>query len=167
MLDDWYTNPVIWTVGGLALVAGLNRFWYWRRQVDSDRAAFNKFMTEIGAKIDNIQENVHELLGVARGVSKPGNPRTLTELGSKVDNFLESKGIFQDIEPILSNRIHGMLPYQIHDACFEYIAGELELSPEMEAVIRSCAYENGVKREDVLEVMAIELRDRLLPEQEK
>lgn len=60
-----------------------------------------------------------------------------------------------------------MLPHQIHDACFEYVDGELKPSSEMEAVIRSCAYENGVKREDVLEVMAIELRDRLLPEQEK
>ena len=166
-MDDWYANPVVWTLAGLALVAAANRFWYWRGQVNSDRDAIEKFVAEVGAKIDDIQENVHELLGVARAVSKPGSPRTLTELGSKVDKFLESKGIFQDIEPILSNRIHGMLPYQIHDACFEYIAGELELSPEMEAVIRSCAYENGVKREDVLEVMAIELRDRLLPEQEK
>ena len=166
-MGDWHTNPVVWTLAGLALVAAANRFWYWRGRIDGDRGAIKKFVAEIGAKIDNIQENLHELLGTARAVSKPGNPRTLTELGNKVDEFLESKGIFRDIEPLLSDRIHGMLPYQIHDACFEYIDGELEPSPEMEAVIRSCAYENGVKREDVLEVMAIELRDRLLLEQEK
>ncbi len=166
-MDDWYANPVVWTLVGLALVAAANRFWYWRGQIDSDRDAFRQFVTEIGVKIDNVQENVHELLGAARAVSKPGRPRKLTELGSKVGKSLESKGIFHDIEPLLSDRVHGKLPYQIHDVCFEYVDSELEPSPEMEAVIRSCAYENGVKREDILEVMAIELRDRLLPEQEK
>lgn len=93
-MDDWYANPVVWTLAGLALVAAANRFWYWRGQVNSDRDAIEKFVAEVGAKIDDIQENVHELLGVARAVSKPGSPRTLTEFGSKVDKFLESKGIF-------------------------------------------------------------------------
>lgn len=165
-MSDWLTNPVIWALGGLALVAGLNRFWYWRGQVDSDRAAFNKFMTEVGAKIDNIQEKLHELLGAVRGVSKPGSPLELTELSRKVANFLESKGIFQNIDPDLRNLTDGKQPYEIHDICFNYIH-KMKLSPEMDDVIRSCVYENGVKRDDVLEVMAIELRDRLLPEQEK
>ena len=124
-------------------------------------------MIEIGGKIDKIQENVHELLGVVRGVSKPGSPLKLTELGNKVAKCLECRGIVQDIEPLLRDRIHGKQPYEIHDICFEYIHGELDPSPEMEGVIRLCAYENGVKRQDVLEVMAIELRDRLLPKQEK
>ena len=166
-MGDWYANPVVWTLVVLAIVAGAGRFWYWRGQVDNDRDAFKKFMTDIGRKIDKIQENVHELLGVVRSVSKPGSPLKLTELGNKVAECLESRGIFQDIEPLLSDRIHGKQPYEIHDICFEYISGELNPSPEMDAVIRLCAYENGVKREDVLEVMAIELRDRLLSKQEK
>ena len=166
-MDDWYANPVVWTLVALAIVAGAGRFWYWRGQVDNDRDAFKKFMTEIGGKIDKIQENVHELLGVVRGVSKPGSPLKLTELGNKVAKCLESRGIFQDIELLLRDRIHGKQPYEIHDICFEYIHDELNPSPEMEVVIRSCAYETGVKRQDVLEVMAIELRDRLLPKQEK
>ena len=166
-MDDWYTNPVVWTLVALAAVAGFGRFLYWRGQVDNDRDAFKKFMIEIGGKIDKLQENVHELLGMARGVSKPGSPLKLTELGNKVAKCLEAKGVFRDIEPLLRDRIHEKQPYEIHDICFEYIHGELDPSPEMEAAIRLCAYENGVKREDVLEVMAIELRDRLLPKQEE
>ena len=166
-MGGWYANPVVWALVALALVAGVCRFWFWRGQVDSDRDAFKKFMTEIGGKIDKIQENVHELLGVARGVSRPGSPLTLTELGGKVADCLESKDIFQDIETLLRDRVHEKQPYEIHDICFEYVHGELNPSSEMEAVIRLCAYENGVKREDVLEVMAIELRDRLLPKREE
>ena len=166
-MDSWYTNPVVWTLVALAAAAGLGRFWYWRGRVDNDRDAFRKFMTEIGGKIDKLQENVHELLGVVRGVSKTGGPLKLTELGSKVAGCLESRGIFQNVEPLLRGRIHEKQPYEIHDICFEYVHGELDPSPEMEAAIRSCAYEKGVKREDVLQVMAIELRDRLLPKREE
>lgn len=166
-MGDWYANPVVWTLVALTIVAGAARFWYWRGQVDNDRDAFKKFMTEIGGKIDKIQENLHELLGATRAVSKPGSPLKLTELGNRVANCLKSSEIFQDIEPLLRDRTHGKQPYEIHDICSEYIHGELKPSPEMEVVIRSCAYENGVKRQDVLEVMTIELRDRLLPKQEK
>ena len=164
-MGDGYANPVAWTLVALAVVAGVGRLLYWRGQVDSDRDAFRKFMTEIGRKLDKIQENVHELLGVVRGVSKPGSPLKLTELGNKVANCLESMRIFQGVEPLLRDRVHGKQPYEIHDICFEYTHDEWDPSPEMEGVIRLCAYENGVKRQDVLEVMAIELRDRLLPKQ--
>ena len=81
--------------------------------------------------------------------------------------MLGIQGIFQDIEPLLRDRIDGKQPYEIHDICFEYIHGELHPSPEIDVVIRLCAYENGVTRQAVLEVMAIELRDRLLPKQEE
>ena len=136
-MGDWSTNPVVWTLIALAIAAGAGRFWYWRGQVDNDRDAFKKFMTGIGGKIDKIQENVHELLGVVRGVSKSGSPLKLTELGNKVANCLESNGISQNIEPLLRDRIHGKQPYEIHDICFEYVDGELDPSPEMEAARRS------------------------------
>ena len=32
----------------------------------------------------------------------------------------------------------------------------------MERMIQTIAYENGIKREDVLDVLALELRDRLI-----
>ena len=173
-MDEWYANPVVWTLVGLAIVAAAGRFWYWRGQVDSDRDKFKNFMTEVGRKIDRIQEktdriqeNVHELMRVTRSVSKPGSPLTLTELGKKVSNCLKSKDIIQNMEPILSDRVHEKQPYEIHDICFDYVQDELQPSPEMEVAIRSCAYENGVKYDDVLEVMAIELRDRLLQSHEE
>ena len=194
-MDEWYANPVVWTLVGLAIVAAAGRFWYWRGQVDSDRDKFKNFMTEIGRKIDRIQEktdriqaktdkiqaktdriqektdriqeNVHELMGVTRNVSKPGSPLTLTELGNKVAKCLESNDIFKNMEPIPSDQIHGKQPYEIHDICFDYVHDKLQPSSEMEVAIRSCAYENGVKYGDVLEVMAIVLRDRLLQNHEE
>ena len=166
-MDEWYANPVVWTLVGLAIVAAAGRFWYWRGQVDSDRDTFKTFMNEFGKKIDEIQKNVHELIGATRSVSKPGSPLTLTELGKKVSNCLKSKDIIQNMEPIPSDQIHGKQPYEIHDICFDYVHDKLQPSPEMEVAIRSCAYENGVKYRDVLEVMAIELRDRLLQNHEE
>ena len=166
-MDEWYANPVVWTLVGLAIVAAAGRFWYWRGQVDSDRDKFKNFINEIGGKIDNIQENIHELLDAVRSVNKPGSPLMLTELGKRVAKFLESKDILQNMEPFPSDRIHEKQPYEIHDICFDYVQNKLQPSPEMKVAIRSCAYENGVKYDDVLEVMAIELRDRLLQHREE
>ena len=222
-MSDWYANPVVWTLVGLAFVAAAGRFLYWRGRVDGDRDAFKKFMADIGEKIDKIEKIVHELrknvhglqqdvhglrkgvhelrkgvhelrkgvhglrkdvhelrkgvhglrkdvhglLGVTRGVNKAGGPLTLTELGKQVVKCLESKDIFQNLEPLPSDRIHKKQPFEIHGICFEYIYNELIPSSEMDAAIRFCAYENGVKYNDVLEVIAIELRDRLLPKHEE
>lgn len=71
------------------------------------------------------------------------------------------------MEPLPSDRIHEKQPYEIHDNCFDYVQNKLQPSPEMEVAIHSCAFENGVKYEDVLEVMAIVLRDRLLQNHEE
>lgn len=95
-MDEWSANPVVWTLVGLAIVAAAGRFWYWRGQVDSDRDKFKNFMNEIGGKIDNIQENIHELLDAVRSVSKPGSPSILAELGNQADKRLDLKDIIPE-----------------------------------------------------------------------
>ena len=51
--------------------------------------------------------------------------------------------------------------YDIQELAFKYVE---DFTPDgaMESRIKQCAYENGLKRKQVLDVLAIELRDRLL-----
>jgi len=55
-----------------------------------------------------------------------------------------------------------MEPYQIQEFSNEYMKNTFEPTPEQFTKFGSCAYEHGVKYNQVLEVIAIELRDRLL-----
>ena len=61
-----------------------------------------------------------------------------------------------------------MLPYEVQELCFKYMNGD-EFVPrdDVRTLILQCAFDKGLKREQVLDVIAIELRDRLLPKQEE
>ena len=61
----------------------------------------------------------------------------------------------------------GMSPCEVQELCFEYTTEEYQPAANLEDRIRMCAYENGVKRHQVLRVLAIELRDRMPPRQEE
>ena len=52
--------------------------------------------------------------------------------------------------------------YDIQELCFDYVKNEWKVPDETESLIRECAYENGTDRKQVLDVIAVELRDRLL-----
>ena len=90
-------------------------------------------MINIGEKIDKLQEHVHKLLGMLQKVSKSDSPLMLTELGRKVAQCLDSKGVFQSIEPFLRDRVQEKQPYEIHEICFNYMHQEFKPSEEMDA----------------------------------
>ncbi|MCY3986817.1 MAG: hypothetical protein OXF23_07260 [Candidatus Dadabacteria bacterium] len=66
-----------------------------------------------------------------------------------------SKKISEKI-PALENRSH----YQIQEYCFE-IVEEKAKSADMENKIEESAYRKGLKKQDVLDVLASELRDAI------
>ena len=56
----------------------------------------------------------------------------------------------------------GMPPYDVPEFCRTYVKHEFKPNPELEAQIKNCAYENGLERSQVLEVLAVALRDEIL-----
>ena len=54
------------------------------------------------------------------------------------------------------------VPWKIQEICFEYVTNEFQPTVEQEAQMKACAYENGVETKQVFDVIAVELRDRLL-----
>ena len=56
-----------------------------------------------------------------------------------------------------------MQPYEIQELCFKHVQEEYGPPEDVEALVRQCVFDNGISRKEVLDVIAIELRDRLLP----
>lgn len=166
---DWSTNPLVW-IGAITaliiIVGGLIRIGQWIGKVNEAQSTFkttlDSFMEEIRTDIKRILER----MGPATATS--GSPIRLTDLGQKISELLDAGAIADSLVPQFRTRVSGMQPYEVQELCFEYIHGnEFTLSDDIEALVLQCAFDNGINRKQVLDVIAIELRDRLLPRQEE
>ena len=63
----------------------------------------------------------------------------------------------------MAQRVDGMAPCDIQEFCRGYVRDEFRPAPELEAQIKECAYEFALDHQSVLDVLAVELRDQLLP----
>ncbi len=155
-MPEWAGNPLLWavaaaTVAGLIFGAGT-----WVGAVNSDRAAFKEFMTEVR---DDIKEILQRL--PARTVTG-GSPLRLTDLGKRISERLGAASMARDLASGLREQAAGKPGHEIQEMCFDYVENRYAPPGEVDALIRECAYENGIEREQVLRAIAVELRDRLL-----
>ena len=150
------------TVGGLLFRAGV-----WVGAVNTDRASFKAFTEAVRNDIRELQRDIKTLL---RWQDSPTiaskSPLRLTKIGKKVSDTLNMPSMAETLVPILKSRVAGMSPYDIQEFCFDYIRDEHKPNAEDEKRIKDCAYDNGLDRDDVMDVLAIMLRDKLLEPQE-
>ena len=146
---------LILTIAGVAVVIGLVNWFEWRGEVNSDREAFKKFMKKMDKKIDKLFER----LGPAPVTRQ--SPLHLTELGEEMSEELSAKAWMGQISKSLLERVRGMSHFDIQELCFDYIKS-MDMTLAQDKKVKQCAYEHGLPRDQVLDVLAIELRDMLL-----
>ena len=155
-MPPWANNPALWIVAGLAVVGAIFAVGKWAGAVNSDRDSFKEFMAEV-------RDDIKEILGRLPPRTVAGaSPLTLTDLGRRVSQRLGASAIARDLAPLLHGAAAGQSEYDIQAMCFSYIEDKYEPPPEVEALIRACAYENGIDRKQVMDVLVVELRDSLL-----
>ena len=130
----------------------------WRGHVDSDRDTFKKFITEVR---DDIKEILKRL---PPDTVKGTSPLQLTELGESISEELKASDWAKGTAPLLIAQIRGKHPYEIQEFCLEYATKLFTPSEDLDRKIQTCAYQKGISKEQVLRVLAVELRDELLKE---
>lgn len=149
-------HPATYVIATIAVIGAVLRIGLWVGSVNEHKTIVTKFMKELRDKLDQIFLRLPaETVG---GIS----PFTLTDLGKRISEELSAKDWAARIAPDLRASVTGKEPYEIRDFCYVYVRDTLVVSETQEAEIRRSAYENGVDRVQVLNVLAIELRDRLL-----
>ena len=152
---QWLNTPLILTV--ILIVLGVfTSIGIWIGKVNSDRASFKDFMKEI-------RKDIKIILG--RLPPRPvtgSSPLRLTDLGESISQTLEARHWAVRTAEELQGRIQGMQPYEIQDFCSTYIKNEFTPDALQKARIKECAYEHGIESTSVLEVLMVELRDKLL-----
>ena len=168
-MSDWYANPVVW-IGAITATVIVGRVVFlvgeWKGKVDTDRRDFKSFMEAIRADLSRIHARIDDIFGrLSGGVTEGASPLRLTELGKSVSEMLDAPRWAEDIARTLTHRVEGMLAYDVQEFCRSYVRDEFKPTSEQEARIKECAYEKGLDRSQVLNVLAVELRDVLLKQQ--
>ena len=162
-MENWTDNLWVWaiilSIVGAAFAAG-----QWKKEVDLDRDTFRKTLKEIRKDIKKIFKR---LPSKSRSIIVTGSsPLHLTDKGQSISKTLNAAQWAKEIAPSLKDKVKGMMPYDIQEFCQDYVYDEFQPTPEQEEKIKECAYDNALDRQEILDVFAIELRDRLLPKQE-
>ena len=127
-------------------------------RIDADRSSFIAFMAEIRADIKRIFERLPAPLMESQ------SPLRLNNRGQKVYRELDAddwvKTLAATLKPELEDKTE---KYDIQEFAFDFIRTRFEPDDEQEAKIKRVAYDNGVTDSDVKDVLAISLRDVLIP----
>lgn len=155
-VSDLFTNPWVWVGLLVALVGAVFALGQWKGRVDADQASFKELMKEVRDDIKEILRRLpsHTLAG--------DSPLQLTECGKAISERLGAAALAQEIAPRLQPQLKEKPPYEIQEKCFDYVRHEYEPPEEVDSLIKTCAYDHGIDRGQVLDVLAVELRDKLL-----
>lgn len=149
-MPEWL--PVATAITLVVMILGIG---IWIGAVNTDRTNFKEFMAEV-------RDDIKTILGRLPPTEiTSSSPLRLTELGKTISKGIDAP-TWADRIVLSLQHVQDMEAYEIQDFCFEYVKDELALSKEEIRLIRSVAYENGVKEEQVRRVLAIEIRDKLL-----
>lgn len=152
-------NPWLLAGSALALVALIFYIGRWVGDVNAFKSG-----TVVGL-LKDIRDDIKTLLDRVPPVHiARASPLRLTELGEAVSKALDARVWMQAVADELAERVGAgdMSPYDIQEFCLSYMREDFDPTVDQGELIKRCAYDNGLSHQQVLEVLALELRDRLL-----
>ena len=143
----------------IAVVTALIGIGIWIGKVIFNLSALNTslsdFMKEIRTDIKKIFERLPS------PTLSENSPLRLNTLGQSISEKLKGQTWAKQAATQLVGTVQGKSPYEIQSQCFDFVE-ETELGQSMRKAVLDCAYENGISEDQVLDVLAIELRDIVL-----
>lgn len=128
----------------------------WIGSVNEHKSIVTRYMETTDGKLDSLLDRIP-----AATVAK-GSPLRLTELGEEIAVALDALSWASQAAEQLRDRVDTSDPYETQAFSFDFIHNEFEPSDELRRKINRCAYDQGIRRSKVLDVLAIALRDELL-----
>jgi len=86
----------------------------------------------------------------------------LTETGRAASDVLDLPSMAEKIIPTIKDRVADKIPYDVQEFCFEFICDKYQPNHGDETRIKQYAHDNELDRDDILDALAIILRDKLL-----
>lgn len=158
-MDDWIRLG-IFTLSILGAVVWISR---WFGKHEEWMKGVNEFKSETKSSLAGIRDDIKKILvALPRNVLAGTSPVQLTELGKEVSKSVRASAWAERKAPQLVDHMKDKTAYDVQKYCFEYLKKESVLEPDDDKAAKECAFQHGIKLEQVLDVFAVELRDRLL-----
>lgn len=165
-MESFWANSATATIAIVAVlgipggvVFSVFRIGAWYNSVNTDREKFDKFIEKIENKLDQILDRITKL---SHETLETKSPPRLNDLGLEVSKELGASVWASKIASELISQVKGKKDYEIQKLSFDLARTSTVVDEEMEIKVEICAYERGLVKGDVLDVLAIELRDELL-----
>ena len=153
MTSWWFIIPtgILAAIGVGALIW---RGGAWYGAVNTDRANFKEFMKEVREDLKKILQRLPEQ------TTASGSPVTLTDYGKTIAEDLGAQAWAEKLAPTLLPTVVGTRAFQVDEFARDHVTDDL--SDDWRVRVAECAYEHGLKRDQVLAVLRVVLRDELL-----
>lgn len=123
----------------------------------------NERLNTIATTLSEIREDIKDIFGrLPPTTVVSSSPLRLTDLGQVVSQALDAKAWAKRTAEEWRDELAGKQNYEVQEFCFDYVRNQYHPDRDQKARIGTIAYENGIDRREVLNVLAIELRDALL-----
>ena len=157
---DWVRPIAVVIIPTIGLVIWMSR-WFgkhgeWMKTVD-------EFKRDTKAALAEIRDDIKKVLAaLPPNVLGGASPVGLTDLGKKVSECVEAAAWAEQKAPELIDAVTGKSAYDVQEFCIQYMRTEYKSATAQDESFKKCAFEHDIKLDQVLDVCAIELRDRLL-----
>ena len=129
---------------------------YHKSEMVEHKALVVKFMGSIN---DRLVEIFDRLPPAAVASS---SPLRLTKLGDTIAAELDPERLIKRIAAEVGDQVSGMQPYGVQEFCKNHIHEVFKPDEEQDAKIKACAFDHGLEDRQVLDVLVVLLRDKLL-----
>lgn len=141
----------------------------WRGTVNSFMESTETRLSQFEKELSDLRKSFASLCNQLSAIFRMPlvfgqSPLGLSERGKSVSKEIGAQAWVDKVAVTLEEKVKGMDAYGIQMFCFKYVEDENQYTEEEERIIRASAYKRGDKVSDIRQVLAIELRDRLLKE---
>ncbi len=141
-------------------------------KMDERMSKMDGRISKMDLRMDNMSEILNQTNRVVRSLqiqdlsktAESKSPRRLSELGHRVSQEINAPVIVEVLLPDVWPEAKDKSPYDVQAMCFDYIF-DWKPTGEVESRIKDSAYQNGISWYETVEVIALQLRDRILERQ--
>ena len=134
----------------------------WRGSVDQQLTNHDTWFDGLKEDIQAIRSSIQQIfLRLPPNTVGGSSPLRLTDLGEEVAKAIQADTWAKYQAQSLIDKMLDKRPDEIQDFCFEYVK-DYKPDESLDRAIRVAAYNHGIDRSKVLDVLAIVLRDTLI-----
>ena len=163
LMSSWLAEQPAWfwlSVATVLVCIGI-----WVGTVSTGLKTTRGALTEIRSDIRDIRHDVASLLrGLLpdRSLLTNDSPLRVTALGEKIARQIGAEEVVTQMARHVRPRVIGKSEYEVQEECFSYLRDQYRPQHNVEERILKSAYDHGLSRGQVIDVLAVMLRDELL-----